>query len=93
MSTPTNISIDMEAVGNVSDIDLKWSDPYKYLDGQIGLKVFLTLYGCFVLSAGTFMSGILICYEKFGGDPMKRGLSNQVIQLMQIIKNMVNYAN
>ncbi len=71
----------MEAPLNLSDIDLVWSDPYLLLEDKMSFKILLTTYAIIVLLTGTFLTGVLIHYEKHEGDPMKRGLGNQVLNL------------
>ncbi len=61
----------------VEATDLKhWSDPYR----KFGLleKSFIGLAIVLLLGVGTLLHALIISFERFAGDPQKRGLSNQV---------------
>ncbi len=61
----------------IEEADLKhWSDPYK----KFGLleKSFIGLAIVLLLGVGTLLHALIISFERFAGDPQKRGLSNQV---------------
>ncbi len=62
----------------ISSIEDKFVDPYTLLDGQIVFKAFVGIYYLLSLATGTLLQVGIISYEKFGGDPQKRGLRNQV---------------
>ncbi len=68
----------MVAFGNVTTVELSWKDPYSVLDEHIKIKVFLSTYIWLVNLIGSYFHGILIFYERNAGDPLKRGLLNQV---------------
>ncbi len=59
--------------------DPSWSDPYRTMDGSPWIKVGVTLAVIVILTSGSMLSLGVALYEKWGGDPHKRGLSNQVI--------------
>ena len=62
----------------ISDVDFVWKSPSRALDGKSGLKIIAACFMIFNWILGTFLYVGLILFERFGGDPMKRGLSNQV---------------
>ena len=62
----------------ISSIEDQFVDPYTLLDGQIVFKAFVGIYYLLSLATGTLLQVGIISYEKFGGDPQKRGLRNQV---------------
>ncbi len=59
-------------------INLFWSDPYNFLDGQILAKVIITLLYSANLLFGTILLLAIIYHEKYGEDPQKRSTLNQV---------------
>ncbi len=69
----------MEALlSYITNIDLDWTDPYDQLDGHIAVTVSIVSYQAVCLLLWTIMGLGIVSYERFGEDPQKRGLSNQV---------------
>ena len=67
------------SLSNVTHVHLFWTDPYSFLDGLIVAKVFINvLYTTNLLTGTVFYLGI-IYHEKYGEDPQKRGVLNQVL--------------
>ncbi len=63
---------------NVSQVDLNWKDPYEYVYDGFVLRTVLAVLICVVTAIGTILYLGLISFERFGGDPQKRGILNQV---------------
>ncbi len=66
----------MEAIGQFSDLSLTWKDPVSELSSLhcslLGIiLVFSYIFGYITLPP-------ILSFERFGGDPQKRGLNNQV---------------
>ncbi len=65
---------------NLTCLDLTWRDPYNLVSEHVWLKMLLPSLIVIVLMVGTVLHGGIILYERFSGDPRKRGLVNQVSQ-------------
>ncbi len=63
---------------NLTELIVLWTDPYSVLDGQVWIKVLIVVSQSLVLICGTGLYLGLLCHERFGEDPKKRGLLNQV---------------
>ncbi len=56
----------------------RWKDPYDVLDGKVGAKVGIVLFQLIILCFGTMVDLSVIMFERYGEDPQKRGILNQV---------------
>ncbi len=64
---------------NVSHPDFYWRDKVEFLqNSNIALKMFVTLITTLCYVIGTLVTTAVIFNEKFGEDPQKRSLVNQV---------------
>ncbi len=61
---------------NLTEIDLSWIDPYFTLN--LKSKSILASYIVIVLLIGTLLNVGIVSFERYGADPQKRGLTNQV---------------
>ncbi len=66
---------------DITDCDLSWKDPARALDGHLWAKAFWCLSMPIILAFGTFFYIGPAFFESQGGDPQKRGLTNQVMSL------------
>ncbi len=62
----------------ISKLDLGWKDPFAALNGFTITKIFIGLLIVGLLVSGTLLYIGITSFEKYGGDPQKRGLFNQV---------------
>ncbi len=63
-----------------------WQDPYAIVYNNLWLKLILGVFVISITITGTLLVMGLISYEKFGGDPQKRGIFNQLIaQMLSVI--------
>ncbi len=67
-------------VTNVSNIDLSWKDPY--LDLTLSHRVAIGTVICLVYFIGVLTFPPVLSFERYGADPQKRGLKNQVWQFI-----------
>ncbi len=58
---------------------LPWSDQYSSLNHNPWIQTLLAIYVAFTLICGTCLLSGICLFERFGGDPQKRNLQNQVI--------------
>ncbi len=72
------IASEMTGNSNVTDIDLDWTDPYTLLDGLVWLKAIIGSFIGLKLTIGTYLMTAATLFERYSGDPRKRGLMNQV---------------
>ncbi len=70
----------MEA-NNITQIDLSWTDPYSILEENPWLKACVGTLLVGALVVGTPLLLGITLFERFGGDPQKRGVLNQVRKL------------
>ncbi len=63
---------------NVSQPNFYWRNTYEFVWNSTGLKILFTLSCTLSYTIGTFTTSALIHHEKFGEDPQKRSLVNQV---------------
>ncbi len=63
---------------NISQPDLDWNDKYDFLRGKPGPKILLAVMVTLSYLIGTFLTLAQIFYEKYGEDPQKSSLVNQV---------------
>ncbi len=68
-------------VMNLTSMDMTWRDPYNLVSEHFWLKIMLPSLIVSVLIVGTVLHGGIILYERFSGDPRKRGLVNQVFTI------------
>ncbi len=61
-----------------SEFEDTFVDPYSLLENQLFVRIGIGVYFSLILTIGTFLHIGIISYEKFGGDPQKRGIQNQV---------------
>ncbi len=63
---------------NLTDIDLSWECPYKTLSGNLPAQISIVLaqFGCLII--GTILTIGIISFERYGEDPQKRHILNQV---------------
>ena len=66
-------------IANTTDIDLDWSDPFDIFNDYPCIKVIQVVVSIIVLILGTCLLLGMISYEKYGEDPQKRGLFNQIL--------------
>ncbi len=72
-------------ISNVTNIDLTWQDQFAIFDDYVWMKVIQVIVPIFVLILGTGLLLGMISFEKYGEDPRKRGLFNQLLsQLFSI---------
>ncbi len=62
---------------NLSELELNWEDPYDFF--SLGAKSVIAGLLISFLFMGTPLYIGLISFERYGGDPNKRGFYNQVI--------------
>jgi hypothetical protein len=55
-----------------------WTDPYTELQDYPKLKAAILTIGILILSIGNLMLYGIVLFERFGGDPQKRSILNQV---------------
>ncbi len=67
---------------NLTNLDLDWTDPYNQLNGNHGVKAMIITFQSISLMAWTVLAFGIISHERFGGDPQKRGLLNQVRNIL-----------
>ena len=72
---------------NVTNIVLDWADPYDQLDGQLWIKSGIMVFQVCCLLIWTILGIGMVSYERFGEDPQKRGLGNQVIVREKLVPN------
>ncbi len=58
---------------------MSWRDPYDYVYVRLWLRILLGLVVLVITIFGTVLVCGLISFERFTGDPRKRGVLNQVI--------------
>ncbi len=63
---------------NVTESDWSWIDPHNLYEDRHWQAVFVGVYSVFLLLLGTPLHVGMILYERIGGDPQKRGISNKV---------------
>ncbi len=61
---------------DLTDFDLSWYDPYSLI--KIGGKICLSFSICITWLIGVFLHIGFYSFERYGGDPQKRGLPSQV---------------
>ena len=66
-------------------VDFSWADAFSQLDDHLELKVCLGLLLIVSMIVGTFLHGGMIVFERFEGDPRKRGLLNQLSSTMSFL--------
>ena len=69
----------MDYTNVLSDIHLDWSDPYRYLDGFTKTKYSILVSSIAYMIIGTLVIFCVIAFERYGGDPQKRSIQNQII--------------
>ncbi len=62
----------------ITEVDMSWSDPYNKL--SLAVKTLLGIFIGFTWVFGSLLLFALISFERYGGDPQKRGLRAQVFQ-------------
>ncbi len=63
---------------NLTNLDLPWTDPYSHLNGHYWIKILIGMSQILALAVGSGLNAGIIHFERYGGDPMKRGVLNQV---------------
>ena len=58
---------------------MSWKDPYSLLDDCCVIKTVLASLILFKLVIGSYLLIVATLFERYGGDPQKRGLMNQVL--------------
>ncbi len=76
---------------SICELDLTWTDPYRTLDDSPFFKVGIGLAIMVLLSVGTCFTLGIALFEKWGGDPQKRGLSNQLLYSTCLITIAYNW--
>ncbi len=66
-------------MANVTDLVLTWSDPFEVFNDYLWIKIIQVAVPTLVLIIGTVLLLGMISYEKYGEDPQKRGLFNQLL--------------
>ena len=61
---------------------LRYEEEYKNLYEYISSKIFAVIIYTLVETVGNALWGGIIHYELFGGDPMKRSITNKEISLL-----------
>ena len=61
---------------------LRYEEEYKNLYEYISSKIFAVIIYTLVETVGNVLWGGIIHYELFGGDPMKRSITNKEISLL-----------
>ncbi len=69
--------MDFESM-DISNVSLDWQPPMRNILDQVNVIVLIAILVIFNYFAGTFFLVSLIFHEKFGEDPQKRSLVNQV---------------
>ncbi len=62
-----------------TDVAWSWKNPFSLQNEDIGLKVGLVVFNIATVLLGAILYFAFYSYERYGGDPQKRGLINQVI--------------
>ena len=62
---------------NLSHVELTWIDPYCYVYNRPWLRFLMGLLVIVISVFGTGLVWGLVMFERFGGDPQKRGILNQ----------------
>ncbi len=65
-------------VTDFTAIDLTWSDPFNIFDDYLWIKIIQISVPIMSLVLGNALLLGMISYEKYGEDPQKRGLLNQI---------------
>ncbi len=76
---------------NITDIDLTWSDPANVFSDYMWMKVIQVCVSVLVLILGTALILGMISFEKYGEDPQKRGLLNQLLSQLFAIAIPVHW--
>ncbi len=63
---------------NLSHVELTWTDPYGYVYDRPWLRFLMGLLVIVISGFGSVLVWGLVMFERFGGDPQKRGILNQV---------------
>ncbi len=67
---------------NLSRIDLSWKNPYLLLEGHLVVKIAIGIFNTALIGIGIAFYTAAYLYEKYGLDPQKRGILNQVIKVV-----------
>ncbi len=72
--------MEVQNQSNLTEIDLSWIDPWKVANDQNASKIALGMFHVWNSIISTLLYVGFMDYERFGGDPQKRGINNQVSQ-------------
>ncbi len=67
---------------DLTNVTLDWIDPYN-LENRKWPKYIIVTFGLTLLLIGTILQFGIAFFEKYGGDPQKRSVINQVFILVK----------
>ncbi len=77
MLSPSRLNVGSPTPNDI-DFDIFWTDPYSIIQGTLSGQILMVFVLTAILVSGTMLHLGIMFYEKFGEDPQKRSLLNQV---------------